>query len=222
MGMTSINDENRMILYIQKNNIDEREVTEWKWTEDSDPPGDIECTCILELNENDTVRVQASRAGPNHNIDTLNSRSALEFDVIKAAGTPPVLADVRIRTNTISDADTEPGVATAQLNLLTDGDVSTAGTAGPGFQSDEWHVSNPSGGIGSSFQARMTQVLGSLDVGVTGVWQTISSTRSYGITRNVAGAESFTGLLEIRDVATMTVQDSATITLSVNILPLGK
>jgi hypothetical protein len=85
VGVTTINDESYLQLMIRKNGVDERLVQEWKWPENSDPPGDIECSCLIDLVLNDYIEVWVNRVGGGGGININNStaRTALEIDVIK-------------------------------------------------------------------------------------------------------------------------------------------
>ena len=71
---------------------------------------------------------------------------------------------------------------------------------------DRW-----SAGIGANYQSRMVVLSGSLDIGTAGVWQTLSSNRTYGVSQTGTGISTFEGRLEIRDTATLTIQDTANI-----------
>ena len=63
------------------------------------------------------------------------------------------------------------------------------------------------------FECRVTVTSGSLTFGTTGVWQSLSATRSWTRGAALGTIQTCTFLLEIRNASTGVVVDSATITL---------
>lgn len=67
-------------------------------------------------------------------------------------------------------------------------------------------------GSASGFEARVTVTSGALSSGTVGSWVNLGTSQTW--SRSSTGETIF--LVEIRDAATLTVQDSATITLTVD------
>lgn len=86
-----------------------------------------------------------------------------------------------------------------------------------GYNSPRFIENWLSSGFTSDYQVRVTDVGGGLTGGSgTGTWLNLGTTRFWEITESASGASiSNEILVEIRDVATSTIQDSATITLNV-------
>lgn len=79
---------------------------------------------------------------------------------------------------------------------------------------------NSDSGVGSSYEVKMTVSSGAISSGTTGSWLALSSNRSWAVTDSTqdGNAESATLSLQIRQVGTTTVLDTATITLTANAL----
>lgn len=112
---------------------------------------------------------------------------------------------VSISDATYSDTEASPDPASVTLTMLNDG------TGSGGFDSVPWLVG---GTNGSAFEVRATVTSGSLSSGTTGSWLALSATRSWTVTRSSLGGKTCTFTLEVRDAATQTVQDTASITLT--------
>lgn len=99
---------------------------------------------------------------------------------------------------------------TARYELSSTGAVN--GYAGPGFI-ENWLSS----GSTADYQVRVTDIGGGLTGGSgTGTWLGLGTTRYWEVTESFSGASISNDILvEIRDVATSTIRDSATITLNV-------
>lgn len=220
VGINSINPENRMFVKIKKNGVTERSVEEWKWPEGAAVPGDRECTCLLQLNAGDFIEgfVNRAIAGGSHNIDTAPARTTMEIDIIKALGTPPVLSDVRLSDKTFTNV----AGGSAGVQVSSNGVLTGFTTVVPALNPSEWYFAQPVAGIGNGFQARMVPVSGTVSVGTLNTWQTISSNRVWERSAPVSGTNTFVGTLQIRDVATLTIQDQCTITLIANAGSVGK
>lgn len=89
-GCNNIHNESFIRVAIYKNGSVDRIAEEWRWPENAGTPGDAECSAIIELGIGDYIEGWIYRANPGVvAVDTLTTRTAIEFDIIKAIGTPP-------------------------------------------------------------------------------------------------------------------------------------
>ena len=122
-----------------------------------------------------------------------------------ATAAPPIT--VSITNQSVSASAFGPAVAYYQ--------VTNAGTVKNqnGAVLESWLLG---GGTPSNYDARATLISGTLTSGTTGTWFNCGSTLTWSVTNSAHDNSVKTAviLVEIRDVATSTVQDSATITIS--------
>jgi hypothetical protein len=93
-----------------------------------------------------------------------------------------------------------------KYKLVNDGTVQKVGAT-----LETWLVS----GTVADFEAMVTVQSGALASGTTGSWLALSSTRTWTVSASPGNTSTCTFLVQIRDAATQTVLDSATITISV-------
>lgn len=101
--------------------------------------------------------------------------------------------------------------AIAQIDVNSDGTLTStrAPQAAQNF-TGEWLLA----GAASSYECRWTSTSGTLSTGAASVWLNLGTTQSFGVIWSGGiGAKSCTGTLEIRDVATGTIQALVTISL---------
>lgn len=130
------------------------------------------------------------------------------------------------------DTTSGGGTATAGYLLTTDGiaqqEVNTSfitdSTTISALAGNNWWTGKPQVGVGNSYEVRATQTAtngnGSLS-GTLGAWLALSSLRQWTLTDtgiNVDRIATRTILIEIRDTATMTVQDSASVNLTTTLV----
>lgn len=123
-------------------------------------------------------------------------------------GTSAPSGGANIANHTISSTDAVNG---AGYRLASSGDAQQ--DAGAGSYSNiagEWLVT----GAAADYEVRVTETSGTLSTGITGVWQALSANRTWTVVASVGLDKSCTISVSIRDVATSTVQDTATITLN--------
>lgn len=65
------------------------------------------------------------------------------------------------------------------------------------------------GGIGSDYEIRCTTVSGTLSSGTAGVWESLSTAKSYVVTQSVNGTKAYDGTIEIRPNSGTAVTSSA-------------
>lgn len=171
--------------------------------------------------------------------DTLTDRSLTEMWYNDAGNWLKVFD--KIASNAVSlvgrtitgTRNTSGGIGTAKsgYELTTDGIAQQLKNTSSGTDSltlsdlsgNDWWTGKPQVAIGSDYEVMATQIsssgAGSL-VGTVGVWTLISSFQlwTWEVTGNNVEVFTTTDLLiEIRDLATSTLQDSATITLNANL-----
>lgn len=116
-------------------------------------------------------------------------------------------------TDVASSAGT-PDFANARYQIDNDGFVKTSDVDGGALSNfEQWCTGDP-----ADYEIRATLTLGTINFGTFDTWLAGSSDNLW---RNRTGAEGFisgTMLIEIRDVATQTIQDSATITLEATVV----
>lgn len=115
-------------------------------------------------------------------------------------------ASVSISNQSISSI----GGSGAGYRLNTSGDAQQ--DQGSGVYSNisgEWLVS----GAASDYEVRATETSGTVSTGTIGVWQALSSTRTWTVAASIGLEKTCVLSVSIRDAATSTVQDTASITL---------
>ena len=124
---------------------------------------------------------------------------------------------ITLTTITIGDSEVSPDNALCDFTLGTTGGITYTGedlTLAP----STWGT----GVAGADYEARMTTISGTLSAGsaATATWLVLSTARIWkrNRTSNVSGTDTYSGTLEIRDVATQTVQASVTATISATVI----
>lgn len=104
------------------------------------------------------------------------------------------------------------GTRTATFELNADGRALKNGSTPV---ANEW-TSPQKSGVASLYEARATMTIGTVTSGTVGSWVSISTSPAWAKTDTTAGdgPQECQFTLEIRDAGTLTVLDSATITLS--------
>ena len=83
----------------------------------------------------------------------------------------------------------------------------------------EW-IDNNAADIGDSYEVKLTLTSGTTPSGPTlGAWHTISSTRQWTLTRVIYGVDTFSGTMEIREIANTSNSVSASVTITANNIP---
>ena len=119
-------------------------------------------------------------------------------------GSPVFLQD-----DTAQDTQTSPTPATATWSMNSGGTVS--GTA---IGSYTWLNTGAAG----DYELRATVTSGSLSTGASGIWQSLSSTRTWTRKRSGVGNSVCTVKIEVRAVATGLIVATATINLDAEVL----
>lgn len=127
---------------------------------------------------------------------------------VSVAVTITRLSGISLSNKNVSNAFFVPGSADAIYSLLSSRAVSIS----PGSTSDQW---GDAGITASDFQARATVVSGGLSSGTTGSWLGLGTNRTWTLTGTTSGEVACQLTIEIRDVATSTVQATCTVNLSV-------
>ncbi len=119
---------------------------------------------------------------------------------------------ITLNSKSVSHIVPSPTDATASYQLANTRDV----VISPGSTSDDWADAALTA---SDFECRATIVSGSVSTGTTGSWLGLGTSRTWTRTRtsNVEGDDVVVLTIEIRDVATSTVQATATITLTASV-----
>jgi len=108
------------------------------------------------------------------------------------------------------------GQSVASLTIESDGEVS--GTGNLAVSVTDWWSAAPEAGLGDDYEVKATVSSGSNpSTGTVGSWQALSSNRAWSLRQVTNGSSSSSLLIQIRDTATQTIQDSATWTLSVQL-----
>lgn len=126
-----------------------------------------------------------------------------------ASMTTSTYSPVTITDRTVSHVVADPADATAAYTLTSGGLVQDH----TGATLETWLGS----GAASNYEVRATVTAGALSTGLTGSWLALSSNRTWTRSRTIVGTGTATLLIEIRDTATSTVQDSATISLEAEV-----
>jgi hypothetical protein len=118
---------------------------------------------------------------------------------------------VAISAQSVEDVVADPANATASYTLSTTGEV----VDHDGVTLETWLLS----GVVADYQVRATLASGtSMSAGTVGSWLALSSSRTWSQTRTTVGTRSGTLTIEIRDVATSTIIDSASVTITAEVL----
>lgn len=122
-------------------------------------------------------------------------------------------ASISNRTPTAESVD--PANATAGYRLGSDGQAQETNVSGTYVDiSGEWET----GGLpGSLYECRVTVTSGTLSSGTSGSWLSLGSTQTWTRTRSGIGSNAVTFTVEIRDANTLTVLDTATVTLTATV-----
>jgi len=79
----------------------------------------------------------------------------------------------------------------------------------------EWWTNNPESAVGADYEIRAIQVSGTTPTGPTlAVWHNLAVARQWSLTRSTIGTSTCSLSISIRDVATQTIQDTATYNIS--------
>lgn len=147
--------------------------------------------------------------GANHAMSLLKiaTNSWIAFGGIAEEEAVPVV--ITLNNHTLTNTN-----ALSAVSLFPNGELLTIDTAGGILQPNEWCVPRVTD-IGFQYEARMTKVSGdNINQGApVGVWFPISSVQGWGVQENGATL-SFVGTLEIREIGTVTILDTATITMT--------
>lgn len=112
----------------------------------------------------------------------------------------------------IGNEVTDPSNASVNIAFNTNGTLTTNADTNPFGGS--W-ISN---GTPSNYYLKVTPLSGTFTAGSTGIWNSLSSLRSYIVSRSTVGFKSCTALYEIAsDALGVNVVDSATITLTATV-----
>lgn len=126
-----------------------------------------------------------------------------------ATGEPTPAASISNQTATTEKVD--PTVATAGYRLLNTGIAQKTNIAGTYINiSGEWETG---GAAESNYDAFVTVTSGSLSSGTSGSWLNLGTSRTWTRSRSGVGTSTCIFTLQIRDTNTLTVLDTATITL---------
>jgi hypothetical protein len=150
----------------------------------------------------------------NSGIPTSGTISLTDF--YGAVAAPPVTVTLTNRTVAISSdfLSTQAYVLFETNGTL----VIPNGLGGTTLITGEW-ATPVTAGVGSNYQVRATLSTGTTPTGpALGTWWTINTARQWSVTDTIADSVPVTStiVISIRDVATSTIQDTATITLSSN------
>lgn len=122
---------------------------------------------------------------------------------------------IEIGDGTISDVVVSPAGAVATLTIKNDGTISTSGNGGS-YTDTAW--ADPTGvGTGDDYEIQVTATGsgGTSFTGTLGSWVALTTDKSWTLSQTGTGNGSRDLTVSIRDTATSTVQDTASITLSV-------
>lgn len=145
----------------------------------------------------------------------------LAIDALRMRTVPPPAAGggagVSISNRTISDSGTGSGTITAGYKLDNDGSAYKVLT-GSTTALEQWLDAGAAG----DYEVRATRISGSIPSGTLNAWESLSADRTWSLSATAEQSKTCKLNIEIRDVATATVIDSATITLSAdNLSPSG-
>jgi hypothetical protein len=124
---------------------------------------------------------------------------------------------VNLSSHSMDALSTEGTIAASAWLFKNDGSMELGGSTSD-FCPGEWLLSHPvSTTVTALFEMRVTLLSGAVDGGSSplGVWQACTATRTYTVsTSGLPETKDCTLLVEVRDAATQTLQDSTTISLS--------
>lgn len=137
--------------------------------------------------------------------------------VMAAAGLGKVT--VAISNQTLSQTTVDPVDARKGYKLKNTGvAVQVTGVAETEASLENWVT--PTGAAGAAFEARVTVNSGLLSGGAgAGSWLTLDTDREWYVRQNSVGTQTANITVEIRDAASTTVLDSATIDLTATVDP---
>lgn len=142
--------------------------------------------------------------------DLISASAGSEMDFTDWYGASA--ATVEIDNGSLTDFS-PGGAASTTFRLNTDGTITATGNL-TSYSDTNWYEPTTTG-IGSSYQVQVTATGDTSSLsGTLNSYQTISSARSWTLF-TAAETKGVTLSVSIRDVATSTVQDTATITMSV-------
>lgn len=101
-----------------------------------------------------------------------------------------------------------PSTANARLVFSNDGNVYRIVNSNPAVSIGTWGI----GVTASDYNIRYTTISGSLTTGSEATWENLGSSRTYG-RNSSSGTQTASGTIEIQDATTLSIIDSATITL---------
>jgi len=179
---------------------------------------------------NDIHQEAGGTSGTTASVDDTDIRSLNEAagkTINNTAGTQVSFSDfygasgivVEISDGTFSDLAFD-STASVFIRLNTDGTITKDDGNLANYTDTEW-VSPTSTGIGSSYEVRATMTSGVTPVGTFNSWIALSTNRTWSLSRSNLGTTTSAFTLEIRDTATDTVQDSASISFNVEVDTLG-
>lgn len=142
--------------------------------------------------------------------DLISASAGSEMDFTDWYGASAVT--VEISNGSLSDVQVG-GLASTEFRLNTNGTITATGNL-TSYSDTNWYEPTTTG-IGSSYQVRVTASGDTSSLtGTLNSYQTISSARSWALSTSTT-PQAVTLSVSVRDVATSTVQDTATITMSV-------
>lgn len=127
------------------------------------------------------------------------------LQAILSAGEPLITL-----TDQAVSEDTPGGAALATYTINSNGNVEETTIGGGTVTLEQWLT--PAIGAGN-YEVRATLNSGTLASGTTGSWLSCSTSRAWSCSRGVIGTQSANLTVEIRNAATLSVKDSATVTL---------
>lgn len=148
---------------------------------------------------------------------TINNTAGTQVSFSDFYGASGLVID--IANGTFSDLALD-STASVFLTLNTNGSISKDDGNLSTYTDTEW-ATPTSTGIGSSYEVKATMTSGTTPSGTFNSWLALSTARTWSLSRSFLGTTTSGFTLEIRDTATSTVQDSATISFQVEVDTLG-
>ena len=188
----------------------------------------LQTTGAISLN--DIHQEAGGTSGTTASVDDTDIRSLNEAagkTINNTAGTQVSFSDfygasgivVEISNGTFSDLAFD-STASVFIRLNSNGTISKDDGSLGNYTDTEW-VSPTSTGIGSSYEVRATMTSGVTPSGTFNSWIALSTNRTWTLSRSNLGTTTSSFTLQIRDTATDTVQDSASISFNVEVDTLG-